>query len=146
MFPYASRTGVVELNVEHSEEWQRTNNRLVDCNYTAEMSFYQSTGSRQNADENEEKVTDGIDAVREHYKALNRNRLIPTANIPEKELHLGNEENDNFKGSADNYLDNADVESLDEEILEDGTTQMIRTLALQQSTGFYTLIFLHLHA
>ncbi|GKE44666.1 hypothetical protein Tco_1471950, partial [Tanacetum coccineum] len=127
------------------------------------MSFDQSTGSGQNADENEEseqdettsieeedheedveaeldtiietlcsnkdtEVTDGIDAVREHYKALNRNRLIPTANIPEKELHHGNEENDNFKGSVENYLDNSDVESLDEEILEDGTTQMMRTL------------------
>ncbi|GKD04091.1 hypothetical protein Tco_1179065, partial [Tanacetum coccineum] len=76
------------------------------------------------------EVTDGIDAVREHYKALNRNKLIPTANIPEKELHLGNEENDNFKGSVGNYLDNSDVESLDEEILEDGTTQMIRTLVI----------------
>ncbi|GKE77601.1 elongation factor G, III-V domain-containing protein, partial [Tanacetum coccineum] len=74
------------------------------------------------------EVTEGINALREHYKALNRNILIPAANIPEKELHHGNEENDNSKCSeVENYLDNSDVESLDEEILEDGTTQMRRT-------------------
>nr|GEX95208.1 hypothetical protein [Tanacetum cinerariifolium] len=154
------RTGVVELNVEHSEECLRTNNKLVDYNYMAEISFDQSTRSRQNADGNvkseqdettsteeddhEEDVeaeldtiiktlcsnqdTEVIDVVREHYKALNRNKLIPTANILEKELHLSNKENENFKGSAENYLDNFDVESLDEEILDDGTSQMIRML------------------
>ncbi|GKD46660.1 RNA-directed DNA polymerase, eukaryota, reverse transcriptase zinc-binding domain protein, partial [Tanacetum coccineum] len=163
MFSCASRTGVVELYVEHSEEWLRANKKLVDYNYTTEMSFDQSTGSRQNADDNEEsdqdettsseeedheedleaeldtvvetlspnqdtEVTEGINALREHYKALNRNILIPAANIPEKELHHGNEENDNSKGSeVENYLHNSDVESLDEEILEDGTTQMRRT-------------------
>nr|GEY42632.1 hypothetical protein [Tanacetum cinerariifolium] len=162
MFSCASRTGVVELYVEHSEEWLRTNNKLVDYDYTTGMSFDQSTGSRQNADDNEEseqdettsseeedheedfeaeldtvvetlspnqdtEVTDGINAVREHYKALNQNKLIPAANILEKELHHGNEENDNSKGSEENYLENSDVESLDDEILEDGTTQMRRT-------------------
>ena len=33
MFSCASRTGVVELYVEHSEEWLRTNNKMVDYNY-----------------------------------------------------------------------------------------------------------------
>ncbi|GJZ37743.1 hypothetical protein Tco_0583934 [Tanacetum coccineum] len=142
MFPYASRTGVVELNVEHIEEWLRTNNKLVDYETTSteeddheeDVEAKLDTIIKTLCSNQDTEATDGIDAVREHYKALNQNRLIPTANIPEKELHLGNEENDNFKGSAENYLDNTDVESLDEEILEDGTTQMIRMLALQQST------------
>ncbi|GJZ59260.1 hypothetical protein Tco_0615076, partial [Tanacetum coccineum] len=52
--------GVVELYVEHSEEWLRTNNKLVDYSYTTEMIFDQSTRSRQNADDNEESEHDAI--------------------------------------------------------------------------------------
>ncbi|GKA30427.1 hypothetical protein Tco_0716732 [Tanacetum coccineum] len=150
-------TGVVKLYVEHSEEWLRINNKLVDYDYTTEMIFDQSTWSRYYTHDNEEseqdettsseeddhdedfeaeldkvvetlspnqdtEVTDGIYAIREHYKALNQNKLIHVANIPEKELHHYNEENDNSKGSEGDYLVNSDVESLDEVILKDGAT------------------------
>ena len=39
MFSCANTTSVVDLYVEHSEKWLRTNNKLVDYNYTKNMSF-----------------------------------------------------------------------------------------------------------
>nr|GEX55512.1 protein NRT1/ PTR FAMILY 4.6-like [Tanacetum cinerariifolium] len=42
-------------------------------------------------------------------------------------LEHGDKEQENFQGGGENYLDNSDVDSLNEEVLEDGTIELKRT-------------------
>ncbi|GJW29382.1 hypothetical protein Tco_0046257 [Tanacetum coccineum] len=72
------------------------------------------------------EVAVGIEAVREHYRLLNQIK-VPTANNPQQGLEHGDKEQENFQGVEENYLDNSDVDSLNEEVLEDGTIELKRT-------------------
>ncbi|GJS26969.1 elongation factor G, III-V domain-containing protein [Tanacetum coccineum] len=73
----------------------------------------------------DEEVALGIESVRKRYRILKQIRE-PTANEPEKEVEHGDEE-DNSRGENENYLDNSDVESLHEDVSEDGTVELRRT-------------------
>nr|GEV18010.1 elongation factor G, III-V domain-containing protein [Tanacetum cinerariifolium] len=73
----------------------------------------------------DENVALRIESVRNHYRILKQIRE-PTTNEPEKEVEHGDEE-DNSRGENENYLDNSDVESLHEDVLEDGTIELRRT-------------------
>ncbi|GKE02886.1 hypothetical protein Tco_1390869 [Tanacetum coccineum] len=70
----------------------------------------------------DEEVALGIESVRKRYRILKQIRE-PTANEPEKEVEHGDEE-DNSRGENENYLDNSDVESLHEDLSEDGTVEL----------------------
>nr|GEU33518.1 hypothetical protein CTI12_AA156310 [Tanacetum cinerariifolium] len=51
MLSCASRTGLVELYVEHSEDWLRANNKLVDMNITTGTSNFIQILYRVNDDD-----------------------------------------------------------------------------------------------
>nr|GEW84606.1 hypothetical protein [Tanacetum cinerariifolium] len=67
--------------------------------------------------------------ARNHYKMLNQINKLPTAKNNRKEFISDVEDEDSVHDEVENYLDNSDIEILNEEILEDGTTKMMRTRA-----------------
>ncbi|GKD69010.1 hypothetical protein Tco_1323100, partial [Tanacetum coccineum] len=69
------------------------------------------------------EVAVGIEVVREHYRLLNQIK-VPTANNPQEGLEHGDKEQENFQGGEENYLDNSDVDTLNEEVLEDEATKL----------------------
>nr|GEU89501.1 protein kinase-like domain, beta-lactamase/transpeptidase-like protein [Tanacetum cinerariifolium] len=75
------------------------------------------------------EVVVGIEAVIDHYRTTKQKRRMPHIKNPEKvlEQHGDGEENNHHDGK-ETYLDNSDVDSLDEEIIEDGTVELRRTL------------------
>nr|GEX95929.1 transposon protein, putative, Mutator sub-class [Tanacetum cinerariifolium] len=75
------------------------------------------------------EVAVGIEAVIEHYRTTKQKRRMPPIKNPEKVLkqHGDGEENNHHDGK-ETYRDNSDVDSLDEEIIEDGTIELRRTL------------------
>ncbi|GJW71861.1 retrovirus-related pol polyprotein from transposon TNT 1-94 [Tanacetum coccineum] len=75
------------------------------------------------------EVVVGIEAVIEHYRTAKQKRRMPPIKNPEKALeqHGDGEENNHHDGK-ETYLDNSYVDSLDEEIIEDGTVELRRTL------------------
>nr|GEW15849.1 hypothetical protein [Tanacetum cinerariifolium] len=75
------------------------------------------------------EVAVDIEAVIEHYRTTKQKRRMPPIKNPEKvlEQHGDGEENNHHDGK-ETYLDNSDVDSLDEEIIEDGTVELRRTL------------------
>lgn len=74
------------------------------------------------------EVAVGIEAVIEHYRTANRKRRMAPIKNPEKvlEQHDDGEEN-NFHDGKETFLDDSDVESLNEEIIEDGIVELRRT-------------------
>nr|GEV21614.1 L-type lectin-domain containing receptor kinase IX.1 [Tanacetum cinerariifolium] len=73
------------------------------------------------------KVVKSMEVVRNHYKILNQITKLPTAENNGKQLIRDDEDEYSIHDGEENYLDNSDVESLKEEILEDGRTEMMRT-------------------
>nr|GEV60954.1 putative transposon protein [Tanacetum cinerariifolium] len=74
----------------------------------------------------DEEVALGIQSVRNHYRILQQIRE-PTTNEPEKEVKHGDKEANNSWNENENYLDYFDLESLHEDVLEDGTIELRRT-------------------
>nr|GFA01980.1 hypothetical protein [Tanacetum cinerariifolium] len=72
------------------------------------------------------EVAVGLEAVIEHYKTAKKR--MPLIKNPEKvlEQHGDGEENNHHDGK-ETYLDNSDVDNLDEEIIEDETVELRRT-------------------
>ncbi|GJV51518.1 hypothetical protein Tco_1447259, partial [Tanacetum coccineum] len=139
-----SRTGLVELYVEHSEDWLRANNKLVDTNVTTWTTNVSATCEaegdvegdcfgeldtiNETLDPNQDtEVAESMEIARNHYKVLNQITKLPFAQSNKKELIRDDEDEDNVHDGEENYLDKSNVESLNEEILEDGTTDMMRT-------------------
>ncbi|GJZ74802.1 elongation factor G, III-V domain-containing protein [Tanacetum coccineum] len=116
MLSCTSRTGLVELYVEHSENWLRANNKLVDMNITTRTSNVMKKTGKGDV---QGDYLDELDTINE--------TLDPNQDIDVVEKFIRDEDEDSGHDGKENYLDNSDVESLNEEILEDGITKMMRT-------------------
>nr|GEW58524.1 reverse transcriptase domain-containing protein [Tanacetum cinerariifolium] len=75
------------------------------------------------------EVVESMEVARNHYKLLNQINKLPTSENYGKELICNDKDENSVHDGEENYLDYSDVESLNEEILEDGTTRMMRTHA-----------------
>ncbi|PWA36363.1 hypothetical protein CTI12_AA600710 [Artemisia annua] len=123
MLSCASRTGLVELYVEHSEDWLQANNKLIDMNVTTGRSYVSATSE--------------VGGVPNETQP-NQNMVLTSSDKDEGDEEDG--DNSTEEGDVEgDYLDEIDTinETLDPnqdtevvesmEILKDGTTEMMRT-------------------
>ncbi|PWA84803.1 hypothetical protein CTI12_AA156310 [Artemisia annua] len=121
MLSCTSRTGLVELYVEHSEDWLQANNKLIDMNVTTGRSYVSATSE--------------VGGVPNETQP-NQNMVLTSSDKDEGDEEDG--DNSTEEGDVEgDYLDEIDTinETLDpnqdtevaEKILEDGTTEMMRT-------------------
>nr|GEU39859.1 elongation factor G, III-V domain-containing protein [Tanacetum cinerariifolium] len=103
----ASRTELVKLYVEHSEDRLWANNKLVDMNITTRTCNV-SEACKVAGDYNEMHPNQNIDLI-------------------SSDKDEGNKKTGIILRKKEKYLDNSDVESLNEKILEDVTSEIMRT-------------------